>query len=776
MFVLLIFSLFSIFMSDAIVQQHASALSIATLCLALLCYAIFVPSWQVSQSVAQVYFVLGGGLYLFRLHLAPDVPNLIFFIFFVGISRFVIKRIIAFFYLCLMLMGLLAITVVNEQVLNISFALRAALATMVVFFMLDHLILFKNGSIEERRSLILKAFFLMIMQSTLQLFFDALLGFAGSVEINLGLPMLLVFVWWVVSLKRLDVVKINLLLTLLLALIVMMHLFAIQEFIYRTSLYSLALIVIMFSLLIERIAILLTVVMILILASISQNVQGQFGREYWLLYLSMNILMASMLYICKPILGRLEPNKDYQYVFIDMLFGQTGQQLLMFFFGVVLLLVASLGPTMSSPLIFGSLGIDHLENLVLWVLLAMLFATVIVKIWYDLSVDRQAIIEKLLISQALQSEKFDIRLQSEKDVQIKRDFLKGINNKLKEPVDNIKHILTPCLEPPYPISQLLSNLPELRQHADRLQRDVENILQISRIELSQLPRVNDVFNLCQMIDIVIAQHPKRIQFNRDEMQCRDFYGDGEYIKQILTTLINRVSLRNSDAYCKLVVASNKDGFNIELIDNETSIPAHLKSILLREEHAVWMEQMQFHDLEVVLCHDLIALLGGSLSIQSDFRGTHLRLNFPFVVAEGEDNALQSDAMKKYVVEHPDKPCILIIEDDPLSQQLITKVLNSFDVDIEMVSTGIEGLERVRAGGVDILISDIGLPDMDGVQLIKTLRAEKNELIAFALTGWQSPEHKAHFKSAGFDDVFNKPLNIALIRQVIGQCLKVQNGT
>ena len=83
-----------------------------------------------------------------------------------------------------------------------------------------------------------------------------------------------------------------------------------------------------------------------------------------------------------------------------------------------------------------------------------------------------------------------------------------------------------------------------------------------------------------------------------------------------------------------------------------------------------------------------------------------------------------------------KTTILIIDDDPQDRSAIARILRGGDLSVEllMASSGMEGMERLHESSVDLVITDICMPDGDGIQVITTLRELEPDLKILAMTG------------------------------------------
>ncbi len=102
---------------------------------------------------------------------------------------------------------------------------------------------------------------------------------------------------------------------------------------------------------------------------------------------------------------------------------------------------------------------------------------------------------------------------------------------------------------------------------------------------------------------------------------------------------------------------------------------------------------------------------------------------------------------------------LLVEDDPDGNELLTLILERHGARVTAVVSAAAALEAFDNDPPDILISDIGLPHVDGIQLIQILRARPcaHGTPAIALTAYATPEDAARVLRAGFDAHMAKPV-------------------
>lgn len=101
--------------------------------------------------------------------------------------------------------------------------------------------------------------------------------------------------------------------------------------------------------------------------------------------------------------------------------------------------------------------------------------------------------------------------------------------------------------------------------------------------------------------------------------------------------------------------------------------------------------------------------------------------------------------------------ILVVEDD-LSTRTLTETKLKRNYKIEIASDGLEALDVVYSKHIDLIISDVMMPNMDGYDFVKTLREEQNEIPILLLTAKETFDDKRKGFSSGTDDYMTKPIN------------------
>jgi two-component system cell cycle response regulator DivK len=115
--------------------------------------------------------------------------------------------------------------------------------------------------------------------------------------------------------------------------------------------------------------------------------------------------------------------------------------------------------------------------------------------------------------------------------------------------------------------------------------------------------------------------------------------------------------------------------------------------------------------------------------------------------------------------------VLVVEDNERNRKLVLAVLEVAGMTVEAVSSGGEALERCREGGLDAVLLDIQLADIDGVEVLRRLRegTETATLPVVALTAFAMEGDEARFLAEGFDGYLTKPIDV---RRFAGQVREV----
>ena len=113
--------------------------------------------------------------------------------------------------------------------------------------------------------------------------------------------------------------------------------------------------------------------------------------------------------------------------------------------------------------------------------------------------------------------------------------------------------------------------------------------------------------------------------------------------------------------------------------------------------------------------------------------------------------------------------ILVVDDDALGRRLMHLILTKEGHSVELAANGLEAVEAVKENRYDIVFMDLNMPDMDGLDASRKIRAwEKDDSHTFivALTASYLPEIGESLFDAGMDNYISKPLDVAQVQRLL----------
>ena len=120
-----------------------------------------------------------------------------------------------------------------------------------------------------------------------------------------------------------------------------------------------------------------------------------------------------------------------------------------------------------------------------------------------------------------------------------------------------------------------------------------------------------------------------------------------------------------------------------------------------------------------------------------------------------------------------RPRILVVDDEPSMREMLRIVLRRDGYDVVLAQNGTDGLERLRTEPFDLLLSDIRMPDVNGVEVLRAAKQINQEILAFMMTAFASTDTAVEAMRLGALDYFTKPFSMDELRLKIRQHLEAR---
>lgn len=246
------------------------------------------------------------------------------------------------------------------------------------------------------------------------------------------------------------------------------------------------------------------------------------------------------------------------------------------------------------------------------------------------------------------------------------------------------------------------------------------------------------------------------------------HGDRDRLRQVLLNLLSNAFKFTPEGEVRIRVRRERQ--NASLIVEDTGVgiePGQLERIfeIFRQGDLTPAPGM---GLGLTLVRSLVELHGGSARAESEGRGKGSR--FQVVLP-----AIEAPAVRASANANPGETGgarVLVVEDNPDMLLVLSESLEGRGYEVERAGSGEEALEKLANWRPDVILADLGLPDMDGVELLRKVRQQERlaHVPAFAVTGWGQDSDLRRTKEAGFEGHFVKPVDLdsldASIRELL----------
>lgn len=369
------------------------------------------------------------------------------------------------------------------------------------------------------------------------------------------------------------------------------------------------------------------------------------------------------------------------------------------------------------------------------------------------------------------------RQEAERVSKVKDEFLAKLSHELRTPLTPVLMTVSALeLNTDLPAS-VLEDLKMIHRNVELEGRLIDDLLDLSRITSGKLNLQFDRIGLSDLLrhvcEICIGNfHEKGIRLHRNlSEQAGDVVGDSARLHQVFWNLLNNAAKFTPEGGDVYVTAEHiDDGNAVRVTIGDTGIgmaSEALPRIFDAFEQGELRITRKFGGmgLGLAICRLLVEAHRGTIRAESDGLGK----GSTFVVELPAISPKEAAAVVPAMPQSSDTPTrplrLMLVEDHPDTARVLGRLLSMDGHSVEIVNTAGDALELANSHKFDLIISDLGLPDMTGYDLMKQI-TRLHGTKGIAMSGYGMEEDIRKSRRAGFSDHLVKPVTLDRLEQSI----------
>ncbi|XYH98352.1 ATP-binding protein [Sorangium sp. So ce1128] len=402
-------------------------------------------------------------------------------------------------------------------------------------------------------------------------------------------------------------------------------------------------------------------------------------------------------------------------------------------------------------------------------------------VMHDLTEKKRADAERELL---LESERA-ARADAERASRLKDEFVSTISHELRTPLNAIHGWTAILRRRGISAEQLAKGLEVIARNTGLLAQLVDDLLDVSRIAAGKLSLEFTPLDLAPVVDAAV--NDLRASADAKGVTLRTsltpygapVVGNTGRLQQVVSNLVSNAIKFTPKGGC-VDVTLTREGARVVLDVRDTGqgiVPEFLPHIFdrFRQADASVARHHGGLGLGLAIVKHVVERHGGKIRAESTGPGAGAR----FIVELSADLARRRahDAASSTRWEPMDLTGtrVLVVEDDVDSRDLVQRVLAEHGADVHVTASGSESLEWLVDHPIDVLVSDISMPGMDGYELMRQVRGGRAPLAAaapaIAMTAFARSEDRESALGAGFQEHLAKPIDPAALVSVVARLAK-----
>jgi signal transduction histidine kinase/outer membrane murein-binding lipoprotein Lpp len=367
-------------------------------------------------------------------------------------------------------------------------------------------------------------------------------------------------------------------------------------------------------------------------------------------------------------------------------------------------------------------------------------------------------------------------------------FLAMLSHELRTPLTPVLAASGALEKDPRLPEDVQRDLQMIHRNARIQSRLIDDLLDLTRISRGKIELNNEVLSadvlLSDAASIVAGDldaKSQNLSLDLSAIQGASVYGDGARLQQVFWNLLkNAIKFSEQGAAILVTAFIVEDRLHVEVKDHGIGIDGvDVQRIFLPFEQSMDAPRNSPDGglgLGLAIARAIIELHGGGVSVQSEGRGKGATfvVELPLVFRESisQPSVPDASACPSKLPDRGSAIRLLLIEDHGDTGLILTRLLESAGYHVVYAATAAAGFAAFQAGEFDLVLSDIGLPDESGMDLIRRIRQLRPDTKGICLSGYGMEDDIRACHEAGFTEHVTKPVEMdrleAAIIRVLGR--------
>lgn len=356
---------------------------------------------------------------------------------------------------------------------------------------------------------------------------------------------------------------------------------------------------------------------------------------------------------------------------------------------------------------------------------------------------------------------------------LKTRFFSTVSHEIRTPLYGVVGLTSLLLEESENEKQK-EDLKSLKFSADYLLALINDVLQMNKMESNLVHLENSSFDIKELLHGIVKSFKTTRNFNKntivlevDEEIPGNLIGDSMRLSQVMMNLVgNAVKFtENGKVWIKAKLKScngKRCTLQFEVGDTGRGIPKDKQQEIFEEFSQLQSNNLNYQGtgLGLPIVKKLLQLFESEIHLRSE-EGKGAVFSFEIEFEKGNGKVIPSGIKKvtgSNVLDQQVKKA-LIVDDNRINQVVTRRIMEQRDFQCKVVGSGEEALRILRSETMDVVLMDVNMPGMNGMETTREVRKFNPDVPIIALTAVEVGEMREEILSAGMNDIINKPYNI-----------------